>query len=319
VRPARVLNLDDTAWVIFQGRQNQGQLAMISPVPILTASLDESSDERGQLVFCAAAMVTSVPHWRSLTEGWCRRLQEDNVAFFRASSCRAVRGPFQHLRRIHGSFAAARLVAERIRADLEGLMLNAKWMGFGIGVVRKDYDEVLRMFPIARKFYAMDSAVAGYSQLMYEVVRSVRRNAKGFDVAYIFDSSNKSPKIIEAFNGMKVNHPVIGKSARTILPLDDKGNPLLQMADLLASVVRGTFIKWLRTGDTRYAPLDSKWLSHFARIGKWDKLHMLRALYKNLSSRRFQRGLLPARGHSDILAARERKKQLRAIARRMTK
>jgi hypothetical protein len=130
--------------------------------------------------------------------------------------------------------------------------------------------------------------------MMYEVARSVRKNAPGHLVSFVIDDSSCSPKIADAARGIRVIHSTIGRSIHSVAPLDDKAHPALQVADLIASVVKDAFLKWLKGGRPRHVPLDAKWRDHFEAIGAWDEAHMLRSFGKTLASRRFAKGLLPS-------------------------
>jgi hypothetical protein len=293
---------------------------MIVPIPTLKSYLDESSDEKQEHVFCVAACCATDKNWDGIQRRWLDRLQVDNVKYFRASSCKAVSGPFFHLRRVHGSLAAARRVAERIRADLENILLTSAWAGFMLGVVIPDYKGVLAAYPVARAFFAGDPTEHAYSQVMYEVTRTIRRKAKNHAAAFVIDQSLYSDKVIAAYNAMRQNHPTVAKTAKTILPLDDKETASLQVADLLASVAKDTFIEWLKDPTQRYAPLPEKWRNHFERIGRWDKPHFLRSLTKTLESPRLKQDKLARRARPEHkLSKRERKKIRREIIANLAK
>ena len=223
-------------------------------VHVLDTFIDESSDQTRKDVFCVAGFLAHEHFWKPLEERWVKRLAEDGVKYFSAKDCKSVQGPFSHLRKVHGSLEEARKVANSIRADLEDILVPppelppSQWHGFSLAVVIPEYNHVRDEYPESRVFYAKDPTVAAYSQIMYEIVRAVRRKAKKFGIAYIIDQSNDFKKINHAFKAMKVNHPVIGFSAKTCAPFDDKQTPGLQMADLLASVSKDISLEWLASG-----------------------------------------------------------------------
>jgi hypothetical protein len=284
---------------------------MIVPAPVLTSYLDESSDEKQQQVLCVAACCATDTNWLQIQRYWAARLAKDGVQYFRASSCKAVSGPFFHLRRTHGSFAAARVVADKIRADLEDSLLAFPWAGFMLGVILPDYKEILDTLPEARAFFVKDPIEHAYSQIMYEVTRTVRKKAGGRAAAFVIDQSVYSPKIIAAYNAMRGNHPTIAKSSKTISPLDDKTTGPLQVADLIASVAKDMFLDWLSRPKDRYAPLPAKWQNHIERIGTWDKAHFLRALIKTLESPRLVKGTLARRPRPERKLSKSARKKIR--------
>lgn len=281
-----------TAPVITDPKQRD----LIARIPVLTSYLDESSDEKQQHVVCVAACCATDANWREIQERWLSRLQQDNVEYFRASSCKSVTGPFFHLRQKCRSLDAARQAADKLRQDLENIVLEVPWAGFMLGVILKDYREILVTLPEARGFFAEDPTEHAYSQVMYEVTRTIRRRARNHAAAFVIDESlYADAKILSAYDAMRKNHPIVAKSARATSPLNDKTNPPLQVADLLASVTKDMFLDWLSRPGERYAPLPEKWESHIERIGRWDKEHFLRALIKTLSSSRLSKGTLAGR------------------------
>jgi hypothetical protein len=150
-----------------------------------------------------------------------------------------------------------------------------------------------------------------YSQIMYEIVCTVRRKAKRFGVAYIIDESNDSTKILSAFDAMKIHHPIVGRSAKTCAPFDDKETPALQMADLLASACKDIFIEWIASG--RKYPEAGKWCRNLEPLGKWDANHMVRSLIRTVKHPRFSAGTLVPQPVPEVKITKgERKRQRRA-------
>lgn len=321
--PATVVRfLDLTHFARLFSFDNEGYFAVIVQIPQLDCFLDESTDETRKDVFAVGAFLASEKYWKPLQIDWTKRLAKDGVAYFRATSCKTVTGPFYHLRKQCGSLQKAKKVAAEIRADLENILLASNWIGFGIGIVMPDYKKVLKLIPEARLFYSPDPTIAAYSATMYEVLRAVRLRAPGHQVAYVIDESSYSPKIKKAFDALKKNHPAIGKTATTLIPLDDKVTPPLQMADLIASVTKDLFLEWARAANLRYAPLNAKWRNHFEKIGKWDEKYMLNSLIKNFKSPRFKKGLLPRQDAPKVTKSQRkamRKALVKAIAAKASK
>ncbi|MGD0235362.1 MAG: DUF3800 domain-containing protein [Syntrophorhabdales bacterium] len=282
-------------------------------MPILTAYLDESADEKRKDFFCVGAILTSEYHWKEIEKRWAKRLSEDDIEYFSATNCKAVKGPFWKLRKKCGSFLLAKKTADKIRSDLEEILLSFPWIGFGIGIFMSDYKEVLNTSLIATTFYSEDPTIAAYSQAMYEIVRAVRREAQKYAVAYIIDDSTYSDKIINAFKALKKIHPTLAKSIATILPLDDKTVPSLQAADLIANITKDGFLEWLNKGTSRAYPLKVQWRSHFELIGIGDKDHIFRSLSRTIKSQRFTKGLLP----EQRVSGRERKQRRKVLMKKL--
>ena len=99
------------------------------------------------------------------------------------------------------------------------------------------------------------------------------------------------------------------------MALDDKVNPSLQAADLIASVVNDTFLGWLKQGKPLHVSVATKWYNHFELIGTWDEAHMLRSLIRTIASRRFAKGLLPSPPQRGTTKG-ERKRMRRELVKR---
>jgi hypothetical protein len=197
-------------------------------VPLLQSYLDESSDEKKEHVFCVGAFLANEVHWKEMQGAWLNRLRvPDEIAYFRSTSCKSVNGPFFKLRAKYGSNAHS--IANKIRADLEALLLSYSWLGFGIAIVISDYQEVLKTVPIAKRFYKQDPVEMAFGSMFYAIGRAVRAKARKYQVSYIIDDSTYSAKITDVFKAVKINHPVIAKSMATVVPLDDKTTVPLQI------------------------------------------------------------------------------------------
>jgi len=141
------------------------------------------------------------------------------------------------------------------------------------------------------------------------VTRSVRKNAPGHSVSFVFDESSSSTKIIAAYEAVKAYHPVIAKSMGPIAPANDKATPPLQMADLVASITREAFLKYKDSGE----PFPDKWSGHFDTLGIWDAEHTMRSLLRTVKSKRFLSGRLIQQGPPLKPSKREIKARRRAL------
>jgi hypothetical protein len=258
---------------------------------LLPAHIDESSDREQENVLCVCGILAHPVILAAIQSKWLERLKfPDEIAYFRATDCRRVDGAFFKLRKKYGSGAQA--VADEIRDDLEGILLSYSWIGLGIGVLIPEYREIWNSFPPARRLYQEDPAEAAYAGLFFEIARAARKNAPDHRVAYIIDDSTYSGMISAAFDGLKINHPEVARAMATLASKDDKLTPPLQMADLLASLVKDNFLQWRASGKPECVPLEEKWHDHFELIGRWDKEHMLISMADTLSDPRYGAGLL---------------------------
>jgi hypothetical protein len=290
-----------------------GVFAVIEQIPVLSSFIDESADETRKEVYAVGTFLANEVYWRAIQDEWAKRLAQDGIAYFRSADCKSLGGPFQALIRKYGK-PKAHDIANKLRSDLEDILLSYHWIGFGLGVIMPDYDEVFHITPAARMMYSEDPTETAYSQIMYEVALAVQRNAPEAEVAYIIDDSSYSGKIAEAFKATKRNHPELAKTMRTILPLDDRVTPCLQVADLIASVIKDGFLGWLKSG-RKHTAIVAKWFrepNHFEPLGVWDKGHMLHSIRQTLKSAKFTSGELARRTQRKTTKA-ERKRMRKAL------
>ncbi len=287
---SRLINLADIGKFVFQCRPEGRHYAVL----ILQAQIDESSDGKGEKVFAVGGILAHEKNLEAMQGQWIERLKTpDDLPYFRATDCKGVHGAFLKLRRKYGADAQA--VADKVRADLEAILLSHHWIGFGIGVLVADYKNVWNTHPLARTLYRKDPVETAYVGMFFEIVRAVQKNAPEAQVAYVIDDSTYSGKIADAFKGFKLNHPMLAPSIATLAPLDDKITPPLQMADLIASIVKDVFLEWLNNGKPEHAPLELKWHDHFEIIGKWDKEHMLASMAETVNDPRYSTKTLAER------------------------
>jgi hypothetical protein len=283
----KVISLNRIAQIFFQ--IGKGFFAVTSPV--FKAYCDESSDEKQRDVLCVGTMLVHSEVIKEIEASWIDRLNvPDEIQFFRASSCSGVHGPFFKLRAKYGDDAQA--VVNKLRLDLESILLSHRWVGFGLGILIRDYKEVWRSSPVAKSLFREDPTEAAYYQIFHEIAGMIQEFAPDDQVAFIVDDSTYSGKIAEAFRGFKLNVPFLAESVTTMAPFDDKITPGLQMADLVASVVRNVFLEWIATGKPE---LELKWHNHFETFGKWDKDHMRKSIEKTMQDPRYYDGQLARR------------------------
>jgi hypothetical protein len=283
--------------------------------------LDESSDEERKEILCVAGFVAHEVYWKAMQQEWVERLERDSIAYFHAADCKSLSGPFRVLTRKYGSVAKARPIANKLRSDLEQIIAPYHWIGFGVGVPISEYSEVFHVSPAARLLYPEgDPTEAAYAKLMYLAARSARKNtpknAPKIEIAYVIDEAEFSGKIADAFKAIKQNNPVIGKVMRSILPLDDKVTPPLQMADLIASVVKDGILERFRTGEPLRLP--DNWQGHFDEGGLYllDKKSILHDIRATLKSKRYYKGKLAKRPVVPLSKSERKRRQKVAIQKR---
>jgi hypothetical protein len=272
-------------------RSEEKFFAMIAP--LLSSYLDESADQKKKEALCIAGILIREDNLARIQEQWIERLRVAGIPYFHYTECKGLHGEFFSYRRKYGTEAHQR--ADAVLEDLEGILLSASWGGFSAGVLVSEYMGILHDIPASKHIFREDPTEALYGQMLYEIARQVRRNAKGFQVAYFIDESSDFSKIYDMFEGTKANHPVIGRTMKTIAPLDDKDVPALQMADLFTGRIREGFIAWLKSGRPDNPIMDAKWNKHIEPTWIWDREHMIRLIKTTLKSPKLKDGTIAVR------------------------
>jgi hypothetical protein len=312
----RFVDIGHFARLIFSA-QGKGSFAVIVKFPVIECFLDESSDQERQDVFCVGGFIANEVYWRAMQKEWVERLAKDGVAYFRASDCKSLSGPFRVLTRKYGSVAKARPIAEKLRRDLEQIIAPYHWIGFAVCVPMSEYTEVFHVSPAARLLYPEgDPTEPAYAKLMYQIARLTRKNAPLTEIAYVIDEARFSGKIVDVFKATKQNHPIIGKVMRSILPLDDKVTPALQIADLIASVVKDAILERLKTGEPLKLPYP--WKGHFSEEGLFllDQKSILCDIKATLKSKRYYKGKLAKRAVIPLSKSEKKRRHKVAILKR---
>lgn len=289
---------------------------MLKVIPQFDCSVDESGDKHQQRSMCVAAFLASLSRWTQLEKRWLTTLAKEGVKYFETTECKYVQGGFGHLKRKYGTLEQAKLAARKLNAELTELLVGAResWVAFCICVDIPEYKEVLSEYPIARSFFSPRPIVSAYAQLMYEVAHVTRRETKGQSkVAFVIDLSSQAPLIMDEFRCLQENHPRFASTAKSVVPLDDKDTPPLQMADLLASLAREQFLVWQQGTKKRRFRLTGPLVGRFERIGVWDKNHMIRILQRTLTSPRYISGRLVPRIKPERRLSKGERKQLRRL------
>lgn len=306
MQDALELDLNALARSIWGLRWREGKyFAMIAP--LLSSYLDESADKKKREAFCVGGILIHEENLSRIRHEWTQRVHRAGIPYFRYADCKGLHGAFLSYRKRFKDDASQE--ADRVLKDLEDILLSAPWGGFSAAVLVSEYIGILSEFPAAKHIFREDPTESAYGQMFYEIARQVRRNAKGFQVAYFIDESSDYSKIYDMFQATKINHPIIGKTMKTIAPLNDKETPALQMADLVTGMIRDEFIAWVQSGRPQRALLDAKWNGHVEPTWIWDRPHMLRIIRATLNSHKLKTGKIATRPLRKLSGAELRRQE----------
>jgi hypothetical protein len=220
--------------------------------------LDESSDGKAEEIFMAAGFFGIPAVWTDLRRKWKLQLATSAKAhglskldYFSSKGCRNLQEEFFPLRD-HGSLLEMKKVALRIRDELQQVVLapGSDIEGIGIGVNMKDFREYNSRAEVrANPNWNPNHEDAAF-QLIFgriaEIVRNVEISSRcPLQVGFVCDDGPNGNKIEASYDRLKAKHTGLAHHMRGISHLDDKKQPPLQMADLMADVGREMATQWL--------------------------------------------------------------------------
>ncbi len=208
-----------------------------------TAYLEESADATQSNAFVAAGFFCVDPQWKSLRRAWRRVLRPHGIPYYRTADWRSLEGSFKPLREKWGN-ERARAIADKVRSRLIDVLNGGDLLiGFGFGVNMHDFWEIDRT-PDAKACRQWmrechDYHAYGFRNVFGKIIHTVMQLGDGDN--YVFfevDDSSRFPKVKRAYDRFKRKYPELGERMLSLVPMDDKKIPELQMADLLADVGR---------------------------------------------------------------------------------
>jgi uncharacterized protein DUF3800 len=207
---------------------------------------DDSSDHRGEIVLCAGALFGWPSSIFDIECKWQKRLDRDNIGYFRSSDWESLRGEFDISK--HGNLNTARATADSVRHDLLEIVLSSGGGagGLSVSMLLKDFHKVVSSNEKARGYYGTDAATATYKILIKDVIKMLNRDwpENSTPIAFTFDSHTKYLEAEKAYNDLRKD-PFYAERMGAVDHADDKRRPPLQIADMMASVARYQALDWM--------------------------------------------------------------------------
>jgi hypothetical protein len=236
--------------------------------------IDDSSDEKQQIVMIAGALMGTHKQWRAVTQAWRKRLKQDGLRYFRSTEYFSLRGEFERFRdpvrypKPKGSESA-----KKLRDDLEAI-LQTQVLGLGCVIPIKDLRDVIEENQLHDRFNP-DPFSFAMQTVMRECARAAQSNLMGENnkVAFVCDDSPNSAKLTAAYSAFKRSNQPIRDTLGGMVHLDDKKTPALQAADMVASVAKEVALEHLKRGEQVSLP---RLQGVFWKLVGWNKESILR-------------------------------------------
>jgi hypothetical protein len=206
---------------------------------VLDCRMDESVDKGEKKVFAVGAVIGHETQWAWLENEWKAILKPEGIEYFRANDCAAMTGQFLKFRKNRYKITETeKTKAEGIRQKLLGRISESGVVGLGLAI---DMDEFRAVANTAKKLDAFGGTPYYHCYfLAIEQAASIMRDKfpQG-TLAFAYDEHQKyGAHLRDVFGVFKENNPSIARHMTTIAPFDDKTFTPIQVADLVASVVR---------------------------------------------------------------------------------
>jgi hypothetical protein len=256
-----------------------GELANVAFRPrygrvcVLTFYMDDSADKKRERIFVVSGFLGRADVVFEAERHWKARVEKDGLKYFRTTNCNNLDGEFERLVKIHG-WIGARQIADDLLSDLWPILKSADLLGFCFLGPMSDYNTV-QAEPYSEYVFERDPYIQAHQHLIHHVAAWVCENVKPPEpVAFAFDEHNKAALLMERWDKQKDRFPKIAPCMGTMMPLDDRQSPAIQMGDLLANTAKRVFED--RMSDPKVALEDlTRICGHnLTWVGMWDEKYL---------------------------------------------
>ncbi len=214
--------------------------------------VEDSADEKKEIAVVAGGLLASHATWTPFPGPWKARLRQDGLDYFRSSDYSALSGEFAKFRdpdkypKPKGSEAARQL-----RTDLDAIITKQHIIGIACVIPMQVYKEFRATVPNAAEKLNEDAFHLALQIVLMECAYIARDELPGDNncTAFMCDESNKAPLYAEGYRQFKLKNPIIAPSMRGLVHMDDKVQPRLQAADMMAGVAKERAIEYLKSPD----------------------------------------------------------------------
>jgi len=216
---------------------------------LLRIYVDDSADQTQQKLVLAGAFVGWWHQWSKLRQKWRKCLKKHQITFFHSTECRSLQGEFFRFRNpVNYPIPKGREAADQIRNELDAIIHQSGVMGIAACVPVKDYQEIRKNEPHANVIFPEDEfemALQAMFKICAETVINDMGDTGHHRVAFICDHSSSALKIEKMFAEFRTKNPGYADVLESLVHQDDKQQPQLQAADLMAHLAKDRFSDWL--------------------------------------------------------------------------
>lgn len=205
--------------------------------------IDDSYDQQQDIVAVAGAMAGTVNQWNDLNRAWLRTLKREGVQYFRSTEYFRLRGQFGIFRDPNRYPApAGSEAAKEILDNLEDVVTRSKIVGRAVCVPLGRW-KILRTNCACYRQILNNPFELAIQVALAEISKVVKGgNGSSHEIAFAADEGPSARRIEKVYLEFKrINNSF--DAIKSFTHLDDKENPQLQVADMMAGIAREFYLE----------------------------------------------------------------------------
>ncbi len=242
--------------------------------------LDDSKDSQQSKMLVCAGWIGERNDWLNFCHRWNRRLSDDGIAYFKTSEYKMLKGQFEKFRQ--RPKPDGRNACKAIRDDLLDIIQSYDNLrSVGVCIPMDEWKAVSNR-PEAIGVLEFPYRRAIESVWVQTIRRGFRRSKshRNSVVAFVHDDGPDYPELASLYSNFKTVNPKTAKYLVGFSGLDDKVNPPLQAADLIANHCLEIGLEWMDGGKT--IAKESELQSSMGFLSVWREDYAKGVLYHEL-------------------------------------
>jgi hypothetical protein len=206
---------------------------------VLGCYMDESVDKDEKKVFCVGAVIGNDAKWQWLEGEWRAIFSSEGISYFKASDCAAMSGEFRKFRKDDNTATEIeKRKGEEVRRKLLERMSESRVSSFGVSIDMDDFRAVTDT-PEKLEAFGGTPFYHCYFLTMHQCAAQIKKHIPNDVLAFGYDEhQNYGPHLRSVYDDFKAKNPHVAPYMTTLAPFDDKVFVPIQVADLVASIVR---------------------------------------------------------------------------------
>jgi len=227
---------------------------------LCTAYIDDSSDGKQEKYVIACALIGSQQEWTRVFVLWEDALREDpEIKYFHSKEWRSLSGEFSQFKDVlKWPKPSGGEAANKKRDSLCKILIKSKLRGIAVSAMMPDYKRIREAYPNeVVSFFGKGPFEAAFQSLIFECGKEVGEASEASVIGFICDENQNAVEHTQLYLQFKKKNPQTAKVLAGIGHFDDKFNPGVQAADLMAHIVNQFISKYVTDGEcSEEFPLD---------------------------------------------------------------